>query len=139
MAKSYKETILAKIDKAVDNGRPQDEGNLGPLLVEIFAWQEVASYAKKALETCWEAAQKEGAIPTDDELRELSEGENIVAESDCFSVLAKVSAPRKNFDRDMFIDVIAHKYKIKKTTLITLAEECKKETVPVLSKRIVEV
>ena len=131
--KIQKDLIAAKLTRA-----PQDKSNVGPTIWPIFYWQVVEDIASKGLKQAWEAAATEGVVNSDDQLRALGEGEHLVVDSNHFSVLASVSKPRLNFDRDLFLDKVAKKYKLDKAKLMALAESCKVEGKAALSKRVVE-
>jgi len=125
-------TVLAK--KA-----PSDrKSNIGKYLQDIFVWQEVNKLAADSLKEAWATAQTSGALPFDDELRNKGEGEHIVTESDMFSLVTKVMAPRQNFDRDLFIEKVAKKFKIPVATLTALADASKVDGKAALSKRVLE-
>jgi len=142
MAKNgtFKEKLQNYVEKFVNTNRPDLKDNIGNYLGEIFAWQELAALATTRLKEAWANAQSSDGILIDDEdIREKPEGELILDESPHFSCLVKVGAARMNFNRELFIDEVARKYKIKKTDLIKLADECKKKSAVPLTKRVVEV
>lgn len=117
----------------------KDKGNLGAVLFELFVWQYVENAAKRRRERAWKSAQDVGSvIPKDEELRKMALGEHIVAESDLFSCVVKIGEPRMTFSRDEFIKRVAAKYKLSVKNLAMLADECKVESEPVLTKRVVE-
>jgi hypothetical protein len=113
--------------------------NLGPVLGEIFVWQEVARYAKGALDSAWKAAVDGDIIDNDEVLRAEGPGEErILSESNSFSIIAKVDKPRKTFSRDKFIAEVARKFKLDRARLDALAETCMSESAAPLHKRVLE-
>lgn len=118
---------------------PERKNNKGGWLFEIFLWQTIGKHADQALKDAWAAAQREGVVPSDDELRELDQREDhIVAETDFFSVLAKVSAPRGKFDKEKFFDECAKTFKVDRRKVVAVAAKCTTEGNPALSKSVVE-
>jgi hypothetical protein len=120
---------------------PDAKENAGPMLYSIFAWQEIERYAKERVKRAWEGAQsKDGIIPSDEELRELpTKEERIVAETNSFSCLVKIGEPQNRFDKDLFLDEVARRYKIKREKLEEIAEGCVKPTNASITKRVIEV
>jgi hypothetical protein len=120
---------------------PDHKSNTGPVLFDIFLWQTVKDYADEQLKKAWTAANEEAVVPTDDRMREtLDRGEDkIVAESNTFSCIVKVTEPRVTFDKDTFLADCAKKFKVPIAKLVGLAKACGKEGKPPLSKRVVEV
>ena len=135
---TLREKIQQDLAASVLTLKPQEKGNTGRTIWPIFYWQVVEDIASKGLKQAWEAAATEGVVNSDDQLRALGEGEHLVVDSNHFSVLASVSKPRLNFDRDLFLDKVAKKYKLDKAKLMVLAESCKVEGKAALSKRVVE-
>ena len=120
--------------------RPDGKDNKGSYLGEIFTWQEVSKFADDHLKQAWKAAQENGLIPADDDMREKYDNdEHIVTESNAFSCIVTVGKPRESFDQEKFIGEVAKKYKIDPVRLATLAATCKKEGKAPLTKRIREV
>lgn len=106
----------------------------------LYFWQEVAALADDRLKQQWEKLQADGVLPSDDAMRALGEGDHIVKEDNRFTVTAKVSKEQQRFDRDLFIEAVAKKYKLKVSDLVALAntKECKKLSKPSLTKRVLE-
>lgn len=104
----------------------------------IYFWQEVSALADVGLKEAWREAQESGMVPSDNDMRALGEGDHMVVDTQHFSVLAKVSKPRANFDRDLFIAHLVKKYKLQKARLEALAETCKVPSKRALSKSVVE-
>lgn len=117
---------------------PEPRSNEGRLLHDIWVWQEVAALAGAAEKAAWQAAQlgDDALIPTDAELRGKA-GEAIVADSAAYSCIVRVDGPRKSFDRDTFIALVARKFKIPAADIAQLAELAKVEGASPLTKRVV--
>lgn len=147
MAKTKTITVRAQIEKLLgfDIGvlpvtNPDRKSNQGNILFDVFCWQEVTSIAKKKLEAAWKVAQDvKGLVPDDDVLRKrYGAGEQIVAETDSFSCVVKLTEPRKAFDLETFIGRLAKKYKLDADELAELAENCKVDGKRSVSKKILE-
>lgn len=138
--KTMKEFVQDQMHAArTEFGVPDKKDNAGPMLADVFFWQEVSAMAEKALKEAWAALQGEdGFIGDDDALRDLGPGEQIVAESGSFSCLIKVTEPRKSFSREDFIWNISKRFKAKKEDLEKIAESSMKAGKASLTKRIVE-
>lgn len=120
--------------------RARNGDNLGPVLGTVYVWQETLAYAKKELETAWKHLVTQNLIDSDEVLKAEGPGEeHILTESNSFSVIAKVSSPRKVFSKDKFIVAVARKYKLDPAKLTDLAETCMSESSPPLHKRVLEV
>ena len=129
---------LVELPNALLKNRNGD--NFGSILAELYCWQETAKYAKEQLENAWEAAVARHVIDDDNVLRKGVIGEeSILAESKCFSVIAKLDKPRSIFSKDRFIAAVAKRYKLDPFQLETLAETCVTESRPPLTKRVLEV
>jgi hypothetical protein len=137
---TVKEQITAGLDKLVESLKaPELRKNEGAFYVHTFLWQELSSVADDKLKKAWASAQGQGGvIETDDEMRDRGEGEHIVSESGSFSCVAKVTKPRKVFDRDEFITKAALAFKVKPAKVIALLESCSKDGKAPLNKRILE-
>lgn len=106
----------------------------------LFVWQTVKKLGETGLKDAWANAQRDdGPVPDDTALRALGEGEHIVIESKTFSLLAKVTKPRSSFDKKLFVEVAAKKFKVRKEEIEALIESCSTLGQPVLEKRLVEV
>jgi hypothetical protein len=115
---------------------PDSKENAGPLLHDVFVWQEIKSIADKNLKAAWSAAQSdEGILPPDDELRE-EVGQNIPVQTKTYSCIVKVDEARETFDRDAFISSVAAKFKIPAAKLVAVADRSKKPSAAPLSKRV---
>lgn len=112
--------------------------NKGPLLSDIYVWQTVAKFAADKLKKAWTAAQAEGLIPADDELRSQGTGQHIIAESRGFSATAEVKNPPKQFNADTFLALLSRRYHIELSTLKGLLEQSKIDGTAPLSKRVLE-
>lgn len=115
------------------------EDDLGPYFGPIYFWQEIKKYAESAHEAAWKTAQKAKVVPDDDALRDMGEGEHIIADSRLFSFIAKVDKPRDAFDLEKFCSVISKRFKVDEAALSKLAADCQKQSKSPLSKRILEV
>lgn len=135
-----KDTILDRCVAVLDEVKnPDRKYNVGARLFEIFCWQEISKLADERLKESWSSAAEAGLIKTDDHYRNLGAGEVIAAESPSFSALMKISAPRKNLNRNDFLNAVARKARISRESLEELWDDCSEEGKPPLSKRILEV
>lgn len=135
-----KDILIDAVGKLVGRVIPAKGKKSAVYLTEIFAWQEICSHASTKLEEAWVRAHKVGVVPADDEMRKTA-GETIIAESDRFSCVAKVSKPRETFDRDKFINEVMRVYKLEPAehaVLMALVERCKVPGKAALSKRVLE-
>ena len=132
--RAYIHTTMA----AYPNPDRKDKSNAGRMLHEIWIWQECASLAASAEKAAWQAAQlgDHSLIPPDAELREDT-GESIVADSDSYSCLVRVDAPRATFDKETFIAIVSREYKIPAAELLRVVERSTKEGTAPLTKRVV--
>jgi hypothetical protein len=117
---------------------PDKSNIVGRFLFDIFVWQELERYSSMHHKRAWEEAVAEGIVPPDDTLR-MFVGETIVRNSDHFAVRVNVQPPHSLFDLDEFVNRVARKWKLPKNKLRRLAEECKTNSKPILSKRVIEV
>jgi hypothetical protein len=122
------ETLLSRI-------RISEAGNRAPLLAEILVWQELVKQAKKKLEKAWESE----LIPSDEELRELGEGEHSILSEGGFTALASVKKPGRTLKADLLISDLVRFHKFTRKKAESLLNDCREENRPSLSKRIVEV
>ena len=135
-----KVTIREKInDDLIDaniSRAPKDNSNTGAYLWPVFYWQTVEDIASDQLKL----AYKNGVsvFGTDDVMRGRGEGEHLIADSNCFSMLATVTKPRQSFDKDLFIAKLCKRYKLERSKLEVIAGECMHPTKAPLSKRVVE-
>lgn len=116
-----------------------DRSNSGKQLWNVYFWQVVAELAEAREKAAWESVQgSDGLVDDDEALRALTIGEHIAAESNKFSVLVKVSTPRKNLDRDKMVQELARKFRIASDKIEAVIEKCKVPGKASLQKRIVE-
>ena len=118
-----------------------DRSTIGKQLWTVYFWQTVASFADKREKAAWEEIQKAGGlIETDDELRKLTEGEHITAESSHYTVIAEVTKPQRRFNAEKFAEKAARQWRTTVAKVTALIEDCK---LPgknaTLSKRVIEV
>lgn len=136
-----KALALDKLNEMVgpDNGfvKLKRGDNKGPHLWPIYFWQEVEKYAEKQLKASWIKAQEALVVDNDEELRKLS-GEQILEESEQFSVVIKVDAPRETFSKEDFVAAVAKKYKLDPAKLNAIAATCMSKSKPPLSKKVLE-
>lgn len=128
------------VAEALAKLRNPDRGsNTGKFLFDIFVWQEVSSLADKRLRDAWKAAQVESSVvEPDDVLREKGPGDHITEETDHFSLYVKISEGRKAINRDLFIEKVAKRYKLKVADLEKIAETCRVEGTRACTKRVLE-
>lgn len=116
-----------------------DRSSSGKVLWNVYFWQVVGEIAAEKEKAAWKELQKAGGlVDDDDKLRSLSKGEHIAAESNKFTAMITVAAPRLNFDRDEFVAEVARKYRVAKKKLEALVEKCKHPGAAPLTKRIIE-
>lgn len=116
-----------------------DKSNAGPILAEIYKWQEACDYAKKRLEAAWKEAQaKGGVVPADDDIRDMEPGEHIIAKGKVFACFVKLNNPSNRFDKETFIRKLSKKYKISIDDLEALAKVSTIEAKGQLTKKIIE-
>lgn len=118
--------------------RPAKGDNRDPILADIFIAQEAKAWADKRLKKAWAAAQAEGVVPDDRDLREFGKGEHIVCDSSQFSCIVAVQSPRDNFNKELFIEAVSEKFKINASKLKGLADCCVSKSAAPLSKKILE-
>lgn len=138
---SLKDQISTYVDDIFKKvGNPdKKKSNEGALLYEAYVFQELNARCEKEYKRAMKELTSSGLIASDDDLREKALGDHIVAESSHFSVLVKLSSPRKMFSKDDFIALASRKLKVKPSVLEALAEECMVDTKKSLAKKIVEV
>lgn len=118
-----------------------DRSSVGKQLWTLYFWQTVASLAEKREKAAWEEIQKAGGlVESDAELRGLTEGEHIAAESSRYIVIAEVSKPQHRFNAEKFAEKAARQWRTTVAKVTALIEDCK---LPgknaTLSKRVIEV
>jgi hypothetical protein len=141
--KKVKTLLTTKLDKlATPDGGVltfKRNDNQGPLLGEIYVWQETKKYADSQLKKVWKAAADEGLIDDDDVLREKKQGEeHVITQSTAFTCMVTVDKPRQTFSKDKFVEAVAKRYKLDRAALDKIAATCTTDSVAPLSKRIVE-
>lgn len=116
--------------------------NYGPHLSELYFWETVHKLAEQELKAAWARAQSPHSasafMESDEELRAAGPGEHIVVESKQFTLVAKVTKPVDRFDPEAFIAHVARQFKISPVKLRAIADQCKRQSKPSLSKRILE-
>jgi hypothetical protein len=133
---SYKTEIVKAISKFNGVKNPDAKHNTGRLLGEAYFWDEMAKYAKAQAEGKWATLTREGIIP---EKRSLDPGEQEVASSPSFAVIAKVTQPVKRFDVDELAKLMRQsKYKVPESTTKELVDLAKVPTSPMVTMRVVE-
>jgi hypothetical protein len=125
------------IAEAVAKRAPKRGSKAEKLLYQIFAWQTIAKHAEELLKRSWAAAQPV-EVPDDDFMRALGRGEHIVTEAGAFTCIANITAPRMLLNQDDFNQAVSKRYEIDIAELLDLAEACKTEGKPPLSKRVLE-
>jgi hypothetical protein len=128
---------LAKPDGGVLSFKRGD--NHGPLLGQIFVWQEAKKYAESQLKKAWKTAADEGLIQDDAILREKNQGEeHVIIQSNSFTCMVTVDKPHQTFSKDKFVEAVAKRYKLDRAQLDRVAATCTTDSVAPLKKRIVE-
>lgn len=117
-----------------------DRSNSGKMLWTVYFWQVVAELAAKREKAAWEEIQKAGGlVDKDDDLRTLTHGEHIAAESSNFTAIVEIGSPQKRFNAEKFVERAARRFHIPAARLEALINDCKLPGNPILSKRIIEV
>lgn len=137
MPSMIKDDVASYLTNMATDCKPRRMSNLDTALYEAFLWQEAISFAEKKYKAAM-TALTDAVSTTDDQMRALDEGEHTVSTGNRFCVIAKIGAPKKCFDKEVFITNVAHKWRIPVAKLETMAEVSKKDTKASLSKRIVE-
>lgn len=115
-----------------------EKGNSGKLLFELFVLEELSKLVDAATKRSWAAAVAEGLLDSDDDLRKAALGEQIVAESERFSVIATLSAGRRSIDKDKLVANVARKARISEEAVLELWDASQKMSAPSLKKRVLE-
>lgn len=124
----------------VENPEGKRRSNSGDIFFRLHMAQEMKRQADEMAKKAWADAVAEGLVDPDDKIKEAHDvGTHIIAESDCFSVTAKISAPRKSIDVEAFVARLARsKYRVPLAITMQMIEETKKEGSKVLEKRVLE-
>lgn len=136
--KTLRAGIESQLLQVVGSPINPDRSNSGKILWSIYCWQVICELAERSYKSTWASAVESGLIKKDEDLRQLSPGQHLVTESNKFSVLVKISEPRRNFDRAKFLVEAAKKFKIDKAKLEALVETCMIPGNPSLTKDVVE-
>lgn len=140
---NIKEQISAYATEGLDpkSGikNPDRKHNGGTRLYDIYFWQELSALADARLKEAWASAAEQGLVKSDDHYRNAGPGESIAAESPSFSVLMKVSSPRKTLDKEALLDTLSKKLRIARPAVEDLLEQHMKEGKASLSKKVLEV
>lgn len=117
---------------------PDRKSNDGRIMHQTWLWQEMENYAADMKKASWKLLQAgdDALVPTDEQLRD-EHGESILADVGAYSCVVKVEAPRRNFDQDTFVAIVGRNHNISAAKLEGYVDRSKKETKPVLTKRIV--
>lgn len=137
MSRSLKDKLTTEVCESLIRQSP-DKSNSGKYLWPIYYWQILSAFAEASFKEAWQNAVTAKVVSPDEELRQLGAGEHLLTDSKLFSAMVTVSKPRTTFDRELFIDTVAKKYKLDKVKLVALAESCKTQGNPALTKRVVE-
>jgi len=136
-----KETVTQRVTKALteivmtSKPRRNSEG----MLFEIRKWQEAKALADRKLKAAWEAAEAEGLVSSDDELRKLAVGSaHIVAESGRFSATAQVAEGGEYLDPERLAHFIARRFKVSSERAARVVKDAKVRTKSRLTKRVLE-
>lgn len=143
MTDTFKQRIVAYLSdlgnsrSAITN--PNRKDNKSKYLFDIFIWQTAYKFAGDKLEKAWTQAQTDGVIDSDETLRSMDKSdEHIVSETNNFSCVVKLDKPRETFNRNLFIETVAKKYKINVVDLLVIADACKDKGKAPLHKRVLE-
>jgi hypothetical protein len=129
--------MLSAIGKPDGVRNPDAKLKVGKLLFDVYVWQELQKYSTSQCKRAWAEAVSEGSVDDDDALREQG-GERTVQLTPHFALQVNVQPGRALFDKDEFIRRVAKKYKLRESSLTMIAEDCKCESKPSLSKKVIE-
>jgi hypothetical protein len=131
---------VAAIERIAPNPERKRNTPKSSILYRLCLWNHICAMATKESKNAWKAAAEAGVLKDDEELRDkyVGKGQAIVAESEYFSCVVEVRNPGTTFDKDMFIEKVAAKFKIDRLKLEAIAEDCKEPTKPSLSKKVLE-
>ena len=128
--------VLSKLGNANGTVNPDGKHNAGRMIGEAFMWEQVAKYAENRADAVWAEMEVEGIVP---KKQELKEGENEVAYSPSFVVIAKVSKPVKRFSGEQLAAMLAKsKYKVPISTTKEFIDRAKIDGNPMRTLKIVE-
>lgn len=117
---------------------PPDKSAVGTLLFRLFMWQELERYAAQMLKQAWLTAQSDGGIcEVDDALRGSPLGEREICSSKTFCLMVELKKPATRLDMDSFMQALARKFRTDVGTVAAIADKCRVENKPSLTKRVV--
>lgn len=133
-------TIQSEIHRKLSRYQPinPDKTNVSPYLASIMYYQNMKKYADEKIKQTYKELVSEKLIPSDDEVRQNGESEKVILSSPSFKLIYKLSAPRKSFDKDLFIERVATELGVSKLKLKKIAEESVKHSIPPLTKTVIE-
>lgn len=118
---------------------PPDKTNTGRVLFGIYIWQELERYASQRIKEAWTNAQcPDGICEADDLLRQFPPGEREVTSSKSFSLVVEVKKPAMRVNNEQFLAKLAKRFKVTVPEIEAIAETCKVENKPSLTKRVIE-
>jgi hypothetical protein len=100
---------------------PSNRPEMQKVLVELHLAKECAAVAKAHKDAAEKAIIKEFGKPTE-------VGEHSIVIANPIRLTAKVTSPRKSFDKDKFIKAVSETYHIPQSELVNLASGCVKES-----------
>lgn len=110
---------LTELRDALDKLNPDTKHNSGKLIGRAHMWDQIHKFAKKQSEVAWDVLESEDIVAYVE-----SSGDHTLAESPHFTVMDKVSEPRKAFNVDALAEALK-KYKIPKSVVLELVEKAK--------------
>lgn len=111
---------VAKLFDKLDKLNPDTKSNTGRLIGRAFIWDAIAKHAKGQSEAAWKTLESEEIIEYVE-----SQGEHTLATSPHFTVIDKVSAPRKAFKPEVLAQELNKKYKVPVPVVKDLVERAK--------------
>lgn len=112
--------LLSVMPEKCDKLNPDSKSNTGRLIGRAHFWDAFLDYAKKQSDQAWKALEDEEIIEQVDET-----GTHTLAESPSFSVIDKVSEPRKGFKPDVLVAALNKRYKVPKPVATEMIEAAK--------------
>ena len=134
---SYEVDINRKLTR-FDVASPE-RTNVGQFIAKRFLWTKVEKFAKEKVKEIDKLMVQDKLVPPDDELRSNGESEKILVKTPNFVFTAKITNPRQTFNKEEFIERLCREFKLDKSKVRKLSEECVKLSVAPLSKNVIEV
>lgn len=112
--------LLSAMPEKCDKLNPDTKSNTGRLIGRAHFWDAFVKYAEAQSKQAWKALKDEEIIEQVDET-----GTHTLAESPSFSVIDKVSEPRKGFKPEVLATALNKRYKVPKPIAIEMIDAAK--------------